>query len=350
MPAAKSRVKTKKKSPSRSLTPEHILQLGLGFWGSKTLLSAVELGIFTELAVHPLSEEPLRQKLGLHERGARDFFDALVALGMLEKRGGKYANTPETELFLDRANPSYIGGMLEMSNARLYPYWGSLTTALRTGLPQNEAKTGENFYEALYRDPAAVRNFLQAMTGISMGACLAVAKKFPWKKYKTFTDVGCAQGGLAVQLLLAHPHLSGTGFDLQVCQPIFEEYVRSFGLERRARYQAGSFYDDPFPKADVITMGHVLHGENLEEKRRLIRKAYEALPSGGTCIVFEELIDDERKKNAFALLMSLNILIETPGGFNCTGADYLTWMHEAGFRKTYVEPLVGPASMVVASK
>jgi len=350
MPTAKSRAKTKKKIVSRSLTPEHILQLGLGFWGSKTLLSAVELGVFTELAAGSLNAEALRQKLALHQRSALDFFDALVALGMLEKRGGKYANTPETDLFLDRAKPSYIGGMLEMSNSRLYPFWGSLTTALRTGSPQSEARTGENFYDALYRDPAAVKNFLQAMTGISMGACLAVAKKFLWKKYKTFTDVGSAQGALAVQLLLVHPHLNGTGFDLPVCQPIFEDYIRSFGLEDRVRYQAGSFYNDPLPKADVITMGHILHGENLDEKRKLIRKAYEALPKGGAYIVFEELIDDERKKNAFALLMSLNILIETPGGFNCTGADYRKWMREEGFRESYVEPLVGPVGMVVATK
>jgi O-methyltransferase domain len=154
-----------------------------------------------------------------------------------------------------------------------------------------------------------------------------------------FTDVGSAQGALAVQLLLAHPHLNGTGFDLPVCQPIFEEYVRSFALQGRVQYQAGSFYNDPFPKADVITMGHILHGESLEDKRRLIRKTYETLPKCGAYIVFEELIDDERKKNAFALLMSLNILIETPGGFNCTGADYLKWMREAGFRESYVEPL-----------
>jgi len=278
MPTAKSRAKTKKKIVSRSLTPEHILQLGLGFWGSKTLLSAVELGVFTELAAGSLNAEALRQKLALHQRSALDFFDALVALGMLEKRGGKYANTPETDLFLDRAKPSYIGGMLEMSNSRLYPFWGSLTTALRTGSPQSEARTGENFYDALYRDPAAVKNFLQAMTGISMGACLAVAKKFLWKKYKTFTDVGSAQGALAVQLLLAHPHLNGTGFDLPVCQPIFEDYIRSFGLEDRVRYQAGSFYNDPLPKADVITMGHILHGENLDEKRKLIRKAMRHCP------------------------------------------------------------------------
>jgi hypothetical protein len=332
------------------VTPDAILQLGFGFWGSKTLLSAVELGLFTELAKGALDAGQLRQRLGLHERSARDFLDALVALGMLEQRGGRYHDTPATELFLDRAKPSYIGGILEMCNARLYPFWGALTEALRTGRPQSEAKGGGNFYEAVYRDPAVMRQFLEAMTGISMGACVALATKFPWKKYRTFTDVGSAQGALCVHLTRTHAHLSGTGFDLPVCGPVFEEYVRSFGLESRLRFQPGSFYRDPFPPADVIIMGHILHSESLENRRMLIKKAYEVLPKGGAYIVFEELIDDQRRKNAFALLMSLNMLIELPAGFNTTGADYRRWLRDAGFRSPRVEHLVGPVGMVAATK
>ena len=161
-------------------TPEGILQLGLGFWGSKTLLSAVELGVFNVLADGPQDMETLRRRLELHPRGARDFFDALVALGMLEREGDRYYNTPETDQFLDRAKPSYVGGILEMANARLYPFWGSLTEGLRTGQPQNEAKTGGNFFEVLYQDPQALGQFLHAMTGLTLGAALAIARKFPW--------------------------------------------------------------------------------------------------------------------------------------------------------------------------
>ena len=123
--------------------PEAILQLGTAFWGSKTLLSAVELGLFSELASSgPLDAEALRERLDLHPRSARDFFDALVALGMLERDNGLYRNTDDTDLFLDRAKPSYVGGMLEMLNARLFGFWNSLTEGLRTGEPQNEAKRG----------------------------------------------------------------------------------------------------------------------------------------------------------------------------------------------------------------
>jgi len=129
--------------------PDGIMQLGTGFWGSKTLLSAVELGVFTELARQPLDAKGLQERLGLHPRSARDFFDALVALGMLRRVDGRYSNTPETDLYLDRDKSSYIGGWLEMMNHRLYRYWGFLTEGLRTGLPQNEAKEGGR----LLRDP-----------------------------------------------------------------------------------------------------------------------------------------------------------------------------------------------------
>lgn len=335
---------------TRQVTPERILHLGLGFWGSKTLLSAVELGLFTELAEGPLDANVLTKRLTLHQRSARDFFDALVALGMLRRTGTRYANTPETALFLDRGKSSYVGGILEMCNARLYHFWGSLTEALRTGKPQNEVKTGEDFFRTLYADPKRLEGFLKAMTGISQGTARAMAGKFPWRKYRSFADVGCAQGGVTAEIALAHKHLTGEGMDLPVVRPIFEDYARAKGVDKRLRFHAGDFFKDPLPKADVLIMGHILHDWNLDEKRTLVRKAYDALPSGGALIVHEAIIDDARKKNALGLLMSLNMLIETPGGFDFIGADCKGWMKEAGFKRTKVEKLVGPDSMVVGIK
>jgi O-methyltransferase domain/Dimerisation domain len=331
--------------------PEKILQTGLAFWPSKTLLSAIEMGVFTELAHGPEAYEPLRGRLGLHQRSARDFFDALVALGFLRREGDRYANTPETDLFLDRKKPSYIGGILEMCNERLYGFWGDLTEALRTGLPQNEIKSGgPGLFESLYADPARLKLFLGAMTGLSRGANLAIARNFPWKDYKTFADIGTAQGDLAVQVALANPHLWGHGFDLPEVAPIFEEYVQALGLADRLSFFPGDFFKEELPKTDVVMMGHILHDWDLPTKRMLIRKAYDALPSGGALIVYESIIDDDRSKNAFGLMMSLNMLIETPGGFDYTGTDCCGWMKEAGFSSSGVEPLVGPDSMVVGIK
>jgi hypothetical protein len=342
------------------ISPDKILHLGLGFWASKTLLSAVELGVFAALArTGPQDAGALEKQLGLHGRSARDFLDALVALGMLQRGddsnggggGGLYANTREADLFLDPAKSSYVGGLLEMANARLYPFWGNLTEALRTGRPQNEVKQGGGSpFAALYADPERLRLFLGAMTGISLGSAQAIARKFPWEKYHTFVDVGCAQGGLPVQVALRHEHLRGGGFDLPPVGPVFEEYVNSFGLGDRLRFHAGDFTRDPLPPADVLVMGHILHDWDLAEKRRLIRGAYEALPAGGALVIYESVIDDERRENAFGLLMSLNMLIETEGGFDFTGADCRGWLREAGFRDTYVEALAGPDSMVVGIK
>ncbi len=331
--------------------PERILQTGLAFWPSKTLLSAVEFGLFTELAGGPLSLEAIKTRLGLHPRAARDFLDTLVALGFLSRTGDHYANTPETGLFLDRKKPSYVGGVLEMANHRLYPFWGSLSEALRTGQPQNEVKSGgPGLFETLYADPVRLKEFLAAMTGISHGANMTIARKFPWASHQTFVDVGTAQGDLATQIALANPHLNGIGFDLAQVAPIFEEYVAAAGVRERLRFVAGTFFDDPLPKADVVLMGHILHDWDLPTKKMLIKKAYDAVPAGGALIVYESIIDDDRSKNAFGLMMSLNMLIETPGGFDYTGADCSAWMKEAGFSATRVEPLVGPDSMVIAIK
>lgn len=331
--------------------PEKILQTGLAFWASKTLLSAIEIGLFTQLANGPMSIDEIQAALNLHPRGTRDFLDALVALGFLSRDGSTYSNTPDTEFFLDRQKPSYLGGILEMANHRLYPFWGNLTDALRTGQPQNEVRTGQtDLFQTLYADRAKLKEFLAAMTGISNGANGAIATKFDWKPFKTFADVGTAQGDLAAQIALANPHLTGVGYDLPTVGPIFDEYIQRLDLFSRVRFSPGDFFKDALPKADVITMGHILHDWDLPTKKMLIAKAYDALPNGGALVVYEAIIDDDRSKNAFGLMMSLNMLIETPGGFDYTGADCIGWMKEAGFTQMRVEHLVGPDSMVVGVK
>ena len=330
---------------------DHILETCFAFWSSKVLFSAVEMGVFTELAKGAEELETLQGRLGIHPRAGCDFFDTLVALGFLRRTAGKYANTAATDFYLDRHKPSYIGGILEMANQRLYQHWSHLTTALRTGKQQNEGKDAQREpFAVLYADPARLKTFLAAMTGISRGANMAIARKLPWAKYKTYADVGTAQGDLAVQIALANSHLQGLGFDLAEVGPIFEEYVEQHHLDARLRFQPGNFFEDPLPKVDVITMGHILHDWNLEEKKMLLRKAHEALPDGGAVVIYESIIDDDRSRNAFGLMMSLNMLIESPGGFDYTGRDCMGWMKEVGFREAHVEHLLGPESMVVGIK
>jgi hypothetical protein len=313
---------------SEQPTPDAIMQLTRSFAGSKALASAVELGLFTTLANGPLTGAVLRAKLGLQPRGTTDWLDALVSLGMLERDGDLYANTAATDLYLDRAKPTYVGGMV-VGMAADTSHWDSLTAALRTGRPQIE---GDQDYLDQYHDPALLTEFTHQMTGLSMGAALAIAEKVPWQRYRTVIDIGAAEGCVPVELALRHPQLIGGGFDLPVLRPAFEEYVDAHGLAERLRFYPGDFFADPLPSADVLVMGHVLHNWSLEQKLELLGKAYRALPDGGALIVYESLIDDDRRTNTFGLLMSVAMLLVTHDGFDYTGAQCRSWMSDIGFR------------------
>jgi O-methyltransferase domain/Dimerisation domain len=336
------------------ISPDHILQIGMGFWASKTLLSAVELGLFTALAKGPRTGPEL-QVLGLHPRATYDFLDALVALGLLERTGdgpeGRYANTMATAAFLDRQSPSYIGGILEMANARLFRFWADLTPALKTGRPQNEIKhSGKSMFDALYADPARLEQFMDAMSGVSMGNFDAFARKFDFSRYRTLVDIGGATGQLSCFVACHQPHMRCASYDLPVVQPIAERRIRDANLGDRVTAGMIDFFDDDFPEADVITMGMILHDWNLDAKKMLIAKAYQALPKGGAFVAIENIIDDERRRNIFGLLMSLNMLIEFGEAFDFTGADFRDWCLEAGFSRCEILPLAGPASAAIAYK
>jgi O-methyltransferase domain/Dimerisation domain len=334
----------------KQLSPDYILQLGFGFWASQALLTAVGLGVFSELAKAPADAGKLQQRLKLHPRAARDFFDALVALKLLDRNDGIYSNSAETDLFLDRAKSSYIGGLLGLAHDRIYQLWGSLANSLQTGQRQFVADHDGDIFSAMYDDPEQLEGFLTAMSGISAGPATLIADKFDWAPYKTFADVGTAQGVVPATLARAHPHLKGIGYDLHQVQPVFEKFVAKQGLADRVRFQPGDFFKDPLPQADVIVMGHILHDWDLPQKKMLLQKAFAALPKGGVLIVYDNIIDDDRRENVFGLLMSLNMLIETSGGFDYTGADCRSWMEDVGFTKTEVVHLAGPESMVLGFK
>jgi hypothetical protein len=329
---------------------DRIMELAYGFRAAKVLLSAVELDVFTVLAEGPFGLDSLRARVGISERGARDFFDALVALGLIERDpGGHYRNTAESEFYLDRQKPTYIGGELDYVNARAYPHWHLLTTALKTGMPQSEASHA-SYFPALHANQAKLELFANAMMAGATSAGRAIAARFPWHQYRTLVDVGAAQGSLLVQIAMVHLHLAGGGFDLPTMQPLFERYVQEHGLGHALRFHGGNFLQDPLPSADVLIFGRVLHNWDLAIKRSLLRKAYEALPTGGSIIVFERLIDDERRRNVGGLLASLHMLIMTEGGFDFSAADCMGWMRDIGFRDLRVEQLTGTHSMVVGTK
>jgi hypothetical protein len=340
---------------SEHLDPSHIMQTATAFWASKVLLTAVELDLFTALGDGRQTASQLGERLGLHPRGTYDFFDALVALKFLEREGdgpqGKYKSTPQTAAFLDKKSPTYIGGLPEMLNARLFGFWNDLGSALKTGKPQNEVKHGNKpIFEELYANQASLGQFLDAMTGFQAANFAALAEKFDFAKYKTVSDIGGALALLSRIVGARHPHLSFSSFDLPPVAPLAEKQIKAAGMEGRIKAVAGDFFKDDLPKADVVTMGNILHDWNLENKKLLIRKAYDALPDGGALIAIENLIDDARRENVFGLLMSLNMLIEFGDAFDYTGADFRAWCGEAGFKRFEIIALAGPTSAAVAYK
>lgn len=340
---------------NQQLDPSHIMQTATAFWASKVLLTAVEVDLFTALGDRSATAQELGDTLGLHARGTYDFFDALVALKFLDRDGdgpaGLYKNTPETGAFLNKKSPAYIGGLAEMLNARLFGFWNNLGTALKTGKPQNETKHGgKGMFEELYADKARLGQFLEAMTGFQAGNFMLLAEKFDFSKHKTVCDVGGALALLSRIVGGRHPHLTFSSFDLPAVSPHAEEHVKAAGMSGRIKVVSGDFFNDELPKADVVTMGNILHDWNLEKKKILIKKAYEALPPGGAFIAIENVIDDARRENAFGLLMSLNMLIEFGDAFDYTAKDFRAWCSEAGFRDFEFINLAGPTSAAIAYK
>jgi hypothetical protein len=335
--------------------PSAILQTAFGFWSSKVLLTAVQLDVFTTLGDRQLTGSQLGDELDFHPRGIADFFDALVAMKFLDRHGegaeALYCNTPAGAQYLDRRSPRYIGGILEMLNARLFRFWHDLPQALRTGKPQNEIKhNGKPMFDELYSDPHRLEQFMGAMTGLSRLNFEAFAAKFDFSPFKTLCDIGGATGLLSMEVASRHPHIHCNTFDLPVVEPIARKHIAAAGLSDRVRASSGDFFNDPLPRADLITMGMILHDWNLEKKMHLIRAAYDALPPGGALVAIEALIDDARRENVFGLLMSLNMLIEFGGAFDYSGADFRKWCSEVGFKRFETIHLAGPSSAAIAYK
>ncbi len=339
----------------KEVTPDKIMQIGMGFWASKTLLVAVNMGLFSLLADKEFSGKEIQQHLKLNNRSLYDFLDALVALGFLKRKGIKetaiYSNNEDARIFLDQNKPTYVGGILEMANNRLFSFWNNLEEALKTGLPQNEAKKGGgSLFEIIYANPVKLKEFVNAMAGVQMGNFIAFAKQFDFTNYATLCDIGGAGGFLAAHVCIQNPQMKCTTFDLVPVQPIAQENITNLNLEKKVKVVSGDFFTEDFPKADVITMGNILHDWGKEDKLILIKKAYNALPKGGALVVIENIIDNNRLQNTFGLLMSLNMLIETEKGYDFSASDFEELAIQAGFQKFKILPLAGPTSAAIAYK
>jgi len=339
-------------------SPQQIFQTGFGFMASKILLTAVKVDLFTYLAEkqHTGAAE-IKTHLGFKctDRHCFDFLDALVASGFLQREGildtAKYSNAADTDFFLDRKKPAYMGGMLVMANNRLYKFWNDLEYGLKTGEAQNEIKSGHgDLFAELYNSPELLKEFVHAMSGVQMGNFTAFAQKFDFSQKKTLVDIGGSGAMLSIMVAKHHPHMLCRSFDLPPVEPIAKENIQKSGQTESVKTMAGDFFNDKLPEADILVMGNILHDWDETKKLMLMKKAFEALPAGGVFVAIENVIDDARNKNTTGLMMSLNMLIETAEGFDYTFADFNNWAMQCGFSRTELIPLAGPASAAVAYK
>ncbi|MEW2380540.1 methyltransferase [Micromonospora sp. NPDC047707] len=325
--------------------PAGILRLANSFCDAKALLTAVELGLFTTLRAGPASVEEIRGKLGLHGRGLSDWLDLLVELRLLQEVDGRYRNGSGADRFLVRGEESYIGGFIERSNRNLYPAWGRLGEALRTGKPQS----GSSF-EAVVENPQILKQFIHSMDALTRVLGPQLIEAFgEWSDHASVLDVGGCRGSLAAQIVTAHPNLAGHVFDLPQMEPFFTEQAAEKGLTDRLTFHGGSFFENPLPQADIVVMGHVLHDWDRDQRKFLVEKAFHAVNPGGVLLVYDRMLDrpSSRVEN---LVISLDMLLVTDGGSEYPVGELREHAEAAGFVKIEDRLLGDDDTLVVARK
>ena len=331
------------------LEPADIKRLGNAFCHAKLLLSASELGLFADLDQHgPATAADLGVRLGLHERGLSNFLDALVALGLLTRVDGRYCNSQVAGLHLIPGRPTYLGGFFHRASRVLYPAWGNLTEALRTGEPQvPSARDGE--FERMLSHPQQQGQYLRMMDSVNTLLAPVLADAIDWSEYRQLVDVGGARGNLAAHLVRAHPHLTATVFDLPVMGPALAEHMAVLRPPSPVRFVGGNFFVDPLPDGDVLVIGHVLHNWSAEERQLLVKKAFAAVRPGGALLVYDAMLDDQPTDLA-RLVVSLNMLLVTKGGSEYPASECERWLTDAGFVDVRRQPLGSTDTLVAGRK
>jgi len=325
-----------RKTPQRpgvSVMP--LMELTTGFWAFKTLAAALELDVFSRLSgTKGATAADLARALGIAERPAEMLLTGTAALGLVQKRNGRYRNSPIAEEYLVPSKPYYFGGFVDMLDKRLYPAWGRLTEALRTNQPTSwDPKKHQSLFETA--DPVMLSHFWEAMHAISSSTARALGRAVDFKPFKWLLDVGGGSGAFDIELCRRYRHLRATVYDLPHVAAIAAAKARQAGLGDRVATAGGDFFADrSYPEGhDVILLSLIMHDWSEEDDRKIVGKCYEALPSGGALIICELLVNNQKTGPAPAALMSLNMLVETLGGRNYTAAEYGTWLRDAGFRR-----------------
>lgn len=338
----------------KSASPLPLMQLSSGFWAFKTLAAAHELDLFTHLSRNGgTTSKELAKRFGTAERPAEMLLTACAALGLLKKKAGRYQNSALAAQFLVRGKPYYFGGFIEMLDKRLYPAWGKLTEAIRTNRPTSwDPEKQGSLFEG--EDPEMLAHFWEAMHSISSSTARALGAAVDLSRCKRLLDVGGGSGAFDIELCRRYRRLRATVYDLPHVVEIAASKIAQAGFGDRIQTAAGDFFTDAsYPAGhDAIVLSLIMHDWNEEEDRRILRKCYDALPSGGMVIICELLVNNEKTGPVPGALMSLNMLIETAGGRNYTAAEYTGWLSDTGFHKIRTVRFASPGAdgAVIARK
>lgn len=331
--------------------PKVVLDLLEAFRGSKAMFAAVNLGVFDALEDGPRSAATLAAELKTHPDALTRLLDTCVTLGLLTCSAAGYANTPAATAYLCRSSPRRMTGYLNYSNEVLWKLWANLEDAVREGSHRWKQTFGWDgpIFSSFFRTEAAKREFLQGMHGYGLISSPRVVAAFDLSRFRQLVDLGGATGHLAVAACERYPSLRATVFDLPAVMPIAREMIAATTVADRVGVQAGDFFADPLPAADLYAVGRILHDWAEEKINLLLQKTFERLPSGGGLLIAEKLVDDQSSGLLSARLQSLNMLLVTEGKER-TPAEYEALLRKAGFASVEWKCTDAPLDAILALK
>ncbi|MEO8597515.1 MAG: methyltransferase [Candidatus Solibacter sp.] len=312
--------------------PQPVLDLIEAFRRSKTMFTAVSMGIFDALRQAPASAADLAAKLKANRDAMTSLLDACAALGLLEKRGGVYHNTPAAAAYLCADSPHTLRGYVRYSDAALYRMWGNLEDAVREGAPRWAQTFGLDgpIFSAFFRTDESMRDFLMGMHGFGMLTSPQVVTAFDLSRFHRLVDLGGATGHLAIAACERYPELRATVFDLPRAGALAREQVTQSAARDRIEIAAGDFFTDALPAADLYYLGRILHDWNEVKIDLLLRRVFERLPDDGALLIGEKLLEEDGVGPVPANMQSLNMLIVTEGRERSLG-QYAALLQKAGF-------------------
>jgi acetylserotonin O-methyltransferase len=315
------------------IDPSPILDLIEAFRRSKTMFTAVSLGVFDYLSHQSSTASAMATAIGTDAGALARLLDACVGLGLLTKANNEYSNTPISADYLVSTSPDTLGGYVLYSNQSLYPMWSHLEEAVREGSNRWQQTFGSRdaLFDHFFRSEESQRSFLGGMHGFGRISSQRVAQTFDLGSFRHLADLGGATGHFCIAACQAYPQLTATVFDLPLVERFADEQISASSVADRVRFVAGDFFAGELPPADLYSLGRIIHDWGEENIQLLLRKVFAALPSGGGILIAEALMDDDRSGPVHVLMQSLNMLVCTDGKER-TCSEYRSLLDAAGFR------------------